>query len=296
MVEYITLENLCKDIRENFYKIPKDCLGVIGIPRSGMIPAGIISEYLNIGLCSIGEFLNAENVEDSFKKHGTRDLRNTNGFNNILVVEDTCFNGFSLKRAMDSINEKIGENNKYNFIYMCVYLEGPCQALKPDIYIRDVREIAKTSTGRCVYYEWNLFAHCGFTEKCLFDLDGVICVDPPDEKNIDEYYKYICNPIPLFIPTVKKINIMTYRLNKYRKETENFLKKIGFCSFNVIMFNADSYEERSSVPPWLYKGTYYMNNDFDLFVESNDEEAKIINQISKKPVYCVETNKMYNNK
>ena len=43
-MEYISYEKLICDIKKNLYKIPKDVLGIIGIPRSGMLPASIIKK------------------------------------------------------------------------------------------------------------------------------------------------------------------------------------------------------------------------------------------------------------
>ena len=54
---YISYEKLITDIRKNKHKIPKNILGTIGIPRSGMIPASILSEALNVWLSSIDEFI-----------------------------------------------------------------------------------------------------------------------------------------------------------------------------------------------------------------------------------------------
>lgn len=293
MIEYITIDQLHNDIRNNIHKIPKDIFGVVGIPRSGMIPASIISEYLNVGLCSIDTFLSCD-IDKAFKSHGNRMLRTkiNNSTKKILIVDDTCYNGKSLFEAKKAINTKY--TNEYTFVFLSVYLEGECGLDKPDIYLTDVRENAKKSKNSIVVYEWNIFAHGDLTEKTIFDLDGVMCVDPPDEKNINEYYSYICNPIPLFIPTSNKINILTYRLNKYRNETENFLKNNGINDFNLYMFNSNSYEEREKTPSWLYKGLFYKQNDFELFVESDDYQAKKINIISRKPVYCVKNNRMYN--
>ena len=41
------------------------------------------------------------------------------------------------------------------------------------------------------------------------------------------------------------------------------------------------------------KGEYYRDNDYTLLIESNDREAQKIAEIAGKPVYCVDSNKMY---
>lgn len=291
-MEYITLQNLCTDIRENLSKIPKEVLGIVGIPRSGMLPATIISEYLNLGLCSINELIESENINDLFNKHGNRKLRETKS-NKILVVDDTCYAGSEISRNREKIFSKFN-NSGYEFIFLVVYMEGEGSIAKPDIYLRDVRSLAQKSEIGIVLYEWNILAHGRFTESCLFDLDGVMCIEPPDERNINDYVEYIKSPTPLFIPTSNKITIVTYRLEKYRKETEDFLKSIGISNFLLNMFPSGSYEERSKIPPYIYKSNFYKENDcYKLFIESSDFQAKKIHELTNKPVYCTDTNKMY---
>ena len=296
-MEYITYNTLVNDIRSNFYKIPKDIYGVIGIPRSGMLPASIIAGQINVGLTTIGNFVEKKNngcgLDVIFGEHGNRKLKNTNGEKvKILVVDDTCYNGRELLKN----KQKLKAYTDIDFIFMVVYMEGSGTLAKPDIYLRDVTSLAQKSEINIVLYEWNIFSNPNIVDKTIYDLDGVMCVEPPDERNIKAYIKYLENPIPLYIPTTdKEITILTYRLNKYRKLTESFLIKNGLNSLKLFMFNSDSYEERGKIPPWLYKGNFYKANDYyKLFVESDDFQARKICEISGKPVYCVDTNKMYN--
>ena len=55
-MKYITLSDLSETIRKNIWKIPRDIDCIIGIPRSGMIAASIISSYLNVPLIDVCSF------------------------------------------------------------------------------------------------------------------------------------------------------------------------------------------------------------------------------------------------
>ena len=285
---YVSYEKLISDIRTNLYKIPKDILGVIGIPRSGTIPATIISEYLNVGLTTIDSFL--QNGIESFNNHGNRKLKKTES-NKILVVDDTCYNGNETKKNRLKLDIF---NKQYEFIFMCIYLEGTCLIDKPDLYLMDIRQEALNSEIGIALYEWNIFHNPGIINKTIFDLDGVICADPPDERNTDKYIEYIKSPQTLLIPTVDKITICTYRLVKYKQETINYLNSIGLCNHNLIMFYSNSYEERSKTPSYLYKAAVYNKlTDFKLFIESDDYQARKIKELTGKSVFCNTTNTMY---
>ena len=52
------------------------------------------------------------------------------------------------------IQERWGENSGYEFIYLVAYLEGSCSLATPDIYLRDVRELAQMSDLKIVIYEY----------------------------------------------------------------------------------------------------------------------------------------------
>lgn len=287
-MEYISYEKLICDIKKNLYKIPKDVLGVIGIPRSGMLPASIISEQLNVGLTTIDMFL--EHGVDSFSKHGNRKLRNTES-KKILVVDDTCYNGNEINKNKAKLKNF---NKEYDFIFLCVYLEGPSLICSPDLFLSDVRNMALKSEIGIVLYEWNIFSNPAIINKTIFDLDGVICVEPPDERDAEKYMEYIKSPQTLLIPTTDKITICTYRLVKYKSETMNYLKSIGLCDCDLFMFKSDSYEERSKIPSYLYKASVYTKlTNFKLFVESDDFQARKIKEITGKSVFCNTTNTMY---
>lgn len=289
-MKYITINELNETIRNNIWKIPRDIDFIIGVPRSGMIGASIIASYLNVPLIDVNSFLlglepwGGLRFEYFTKKHEKT--------NKVLVIDDTVSSG----RAMNEVKNKLSKSNdNLTFIYMCVYLEGWGEEVV-DLYLYDIREYTNNFT-EIVIYEWNILQHnINFMDTCLYDMDGVLCVDPPDERNEKEYLKYIKNAKPLFIPRTKIGGIVTYRLIKNREVTQRWLFENGITYDKLTMFNANSWDERNkmNISPEEFKGNFYKINDkYKLFVESNDYQAKKISEISNKPVYCVETNKVY---
>lgn len=286
-MKYITLNDLSNTIRKNIWKIPRDIDFIIGVPRSGMIAASIISTYLNIPLIDIDSYCAGIKPYGGLRLSMLPKKKN----NKALVVDDTVANG----RAMSEAKVKLSKFNDMTFIYSCVFLEGRGEKTI-DIYLGDVRQYTNNFTN-VVLYEWNIFQHSNdVMTKCLYDIDGVFCVEPPDERKTEEYINYIKNAKPLFIPRTKIGGIITYRLSKYRNITEKWLDDNEIRYNELMMFNADSWDERnkSGISSEQYKGEFYKShNNYQLFVESSDHQARIISEISNKPVYCVETNKMY---
>lgn len=287
MMKYITFTELVNDIRSNIYKVPHDIDFVIGIERSGMIVASIISEYINVPLIGLEAFINGCKPTGG-DRLGLTQKKDTK---KVLIVDDTCNSGKAMIRAKG----KLKGNDDYEFIYLVAYLEGLGNRFV-DIYLRDLRQYTN-HPPYIVLYEWNVMNHYSFyTQHFMFDMDGVFCLDPPDDRNTEEYENYIKNAIPLFIPKVNIGKIVTYRLSKYMDITEKWLKEQGIRYEQLVMFQGNSVNERnnSGISPEYMKGTVYKNDPNSiLFIESDDWQAMNIHQISGKPVLCVSTNKLY---
>ena len=288
-MKYITLNELNNTIRKNFSKIPHDIDFVIGIPRSGMIAGSIISEFLNVPLIDIDSLCNG-----SKPTGGNRlTLVDKQPTNKVLVIDDTCYSGSSIKGAKD----KLKDNTEYKFIYAAVYLEGNNGEKELDFYLDDVRKYTKQFPN--VIYEWNIFHHYPHIMlRCIFDIDGVLCCEPPDERLQIMYEDYIKHAKPLFVPTVPIGKIVTYRLIKYEKETAQWLYDNGIQCNKMIMFNANTYEDRKNTgitPEQMKAAAYMIDKEAILFIESDDKQAKEIYKLSGKPVLCIESNILYGN-
>ena len=288
-MKYVRLSDLTHTIRENIWKVPRDIDFIITIPRSGTIAGSIISEFLNVPLIDIKSFI--EGVEPSGggrlryynqKEHNTK---------RVLVVDDTVFSGLSKVLA----KEKLAPFTDYEFIYLAVYLEGPGEKFI-DIWLEDLRPYTNNFT-EIVLYEWNIFHHNeDIMESCLYDIDGVLCLDPPDERNEEAYLNYIRNATPLFTPTTTIGGFVTFRLIKNKEITQEWLTRNGISYGFLAMFNAQTWEERarSGITPGNWKGMIYKAlPHYRLFVESEPEQAKTIHEVSGKQVLCVGNNTMY---
>lgn len=290
-MKYITLSDMAGVIRNNIYKIPHDVDLVVGIPRSGMISASIISEYLNRPLVDIDNFCNG--CIDGVGGGRLVYVRNR-PIKKILVVDDTVCGGGSMRSAKQKLKNF---NDGFEFLYMAVYAEG-VGLTDVDFYLEDVRGFTHNGTA-LVLYEWNVFHHhTQFMAYCIYDLDGVMCIDPPsDYYDVIVYEKYIETAIPKFTPTVTVGAICTYRIEKYRDATQRWLEKNEIKCNELVMFPSQSREERtnSGMSPAQFKADYYKNKApwMILFVESSDDEARQIYELTKKPVLSVERNVMY---
>ncbi|SDB22240.1 Uncharacterized protein, HAD superfamily [Flavobacteriaceae bacterium MAR_2010_188] len=280
-MNYKTYADLSIDILENVSKIPNVNL-VIGIPRSGMIPAYIIGSNQNVPVLSLSEFLMGEKGYQ-----GRRKLKELNFTDNsrILIIDDSIDSGFAMSKARNEVMELELKNK---FFYAAVYaskIENPTI----DFYLKLLEQPR--------FFQWNYKNHFIATNSC-YDIDGVICIDPTDEENDDSinYLKFLENAKPLYIPSLKISCLITSRLEKYRSETMDWLKRNKVDYGELIMMNLDSAQERRALGNHgQFKGETYKIRNEELFIESDWEQAKIIFEISNKPVICATNDILINN-
>ncbi len=291
-MKFISIKNMYDDIRNNSWKIRQlDVSGIIGIPRSGLMAATLLAQELHLGVCSVYEFIDNKGDDLVFYRHGNRPVehKSTGVY---LVLEDSVYNG-SMIMYLNRLKELFPDKK---FISCCIYLEGPCKTYRPDLWLVDISREALNSEIPVALYQYNILDNW-WNFKFLYDLDGVMCLDPPCDSNIEAYENYLKNPIPLHVPmtpSTNAISICTYRLKKYEKETKDFLNKVGVNYNKIWMFDSESKETRDLTPPAQYKADIYKaHNQYVLFIESNDQEAQDICRLSRKPVYCFTSGKMY---
>jgi len=276
-LEFRTFANLSHCIRANLHKVPTDIDMVVGVPRSGIIPAYMIALFLNKKCCSLDDFLSNIEVSNGFRKTENKEIKN------ILIVDDSIFSGKEMTRTKEKLAHL---NDKYVFKYMAVYARTESQN-KVDCFfeIVDSRRV----------WQWNYLNHSIANIAC-FDMDGVLCVDPTPEENDDgeKYLNFILNAKPLYCPQYKIHSIVTSRLEKYRAPTEQWLKEHNIQYDNLVMLDLPTAEERRKLGCHAkFKADIYKNSDTKIFVESEPKQARDIALLTGKQVLCVGNDTLY---
>ncbi len=275
---YRNISDLNKIILKRLSVLPRDFDLIVGIPRSGMLPANLLALYLNKPYTDIDSFSNGH-----IYKAGARgqffDIRD---FKKILVVDDSIASGSAMEKCKERLKEI---SNDFQISYCAIYVI-PGKEKMVDYYF----EIVPLPR----YFQWNIFNHTSL-EKACFDIDGVLCVDPTDEQNDDgeKYLDFVINAAPLYIPGSRIGTIVTSRLEKYRKETEKWLENNKVKYNELVMLDLPDKESRMRANSHAeHKAKTYISKPYILFIESSLSQAIDINRISKKPVLCTENFEM----
>jgi len=277
-MNYRNIKDLNNVILQNLSIIPRDVDLIVGIPRSGMLPANLLSLYLNRPYTDLQSFLNGH----IYKAGARSQFFDISEFKNILVVDDSVASGSAIKQCKETLKH---HSEKFNIKYCAVYVVPGKQKLV-DYYF----ELVPLPR----YFQWNIFNHTTL-EKACFDIDGVLCLDPTSEQNDDgeKYLEFILNAPPLFIPGCKIGTIVTSRLEKYREPTETWLKANNIKYNELVMLDLPDMEARQKANNHGdHKAKAYMSKPYILFIESDHAQAIEINRISKKPVLCTENFEM----
>jgi uncharacterized HAD superfamily protein len=145
-------------------------------------------------------------------------------------------------------------------------------------------------------FEWNLWHHSMMDTTCV-DIDGVLCIDPTAAQNDDgtQYLQFLESALTKHIPSTRIAMLVTSRLEKYRPQTEAWLKNAGVKYDELVMLDLPDMETRRKLGiHGSFKAEVYQKaTNCNLFIESDFNQAQTIAEITKKPVYCVETNEMY---
>jgi len=267
-------KDLIEDVEEFAHKLPKFDL-VVGIKRSGMLPATILSLYWHIPLASLEEF-----IKEDWKHGGHRLGWVKNEVRNVLIIDDTYGSGESMKLTKEKLSEL---SKKYNIKYGVLYVgnEEGCKNL--DYYYM----ILTGPRG----FQWNVFNHGCFTDKGCFDMDGVLCRPPlGDENDYGENYEiFLKNTEPWMQPTRVMGAIITGRLEKYRKQTEEWLSKYNYKYKQLIMRpNKDINISKFKVE-WFKKLEWTV-----LFFEDEIGQAEFIHKQTNKPVLLIKEWRLLN--
>jgi uncharacterized HAD superfamily protein/hypoxanthine phosphoribosyltransferase len=275
---YRNISDLNQIILKRLSILPRDFDLIVGIPRSGMLPANLLSLYLSRPYTDLGSFINGH----IYKAGARGQFIDTKEYKKILVVDDSIASGSAMEKCRESLKELAKD---FSISYCAIYVI-PGKEKTVDHYF-EVVPLPR-------YFQWNVLNHTSL-EKACFDIDGVLCVDPTEDQNDDgeKYLDFVRNAPPLFIPGAKIGTIVTSRLEKYRKDTEAWLEANHVKYNQLVMLDLPDGEARKRANNHAqHKASAYLAKSYVLFIESSLHQAVEINRISKKPVLCTENFEM----
>ncbi len=277
--EWVSNADLARDVQDFVSKLPVEEIGcVVGIPRSGMIPASQLAALLHVPLYQLhGE----QGVVALSGGKRTGDLRRTG---RPLIIDDSVNSGrqVSQARVLYRATRPYDDNDGIDWskpIWSAMYVTPGSQ---------DAVDVLYKLAENPHFFEWNL-PNSGLLGRCILDFDGILCRDiaPEDDDDGERYLRALREAQPNWVCRKHPISmIVTARLERYRPETMEWLERHGMQVRDLVMGPWESKAERDQHSIAEYKAKHYAESDFDLFIESDYRQSARIFGITQRPVLC----------
>ena len=283
-MNYRSIKTLNQDIIDWIPRLPREIDLIVGVPRSGLLAANLLSLHVNLPLADLDGFLNSR-IIGSGKRHN---IAKSEDFlqkrRKVLVIDDSLFTGHQMNQVKEVIHNA---NLQHEIYYAAVYVAPDNQKILDFYY--EFLPMPRV-------FEWNFMHHADMQKWCV-DIDGVLCRDPTEKENDDgqKYIHFLKTVQPLIIPSNPVGWLVTCRLEKYREITNEWLERHGIKFKNLIMMDFPDKESRVSAGSHsTFKANIYKDVGAALFIESSLNQAREIAQLSRRDVLCIETREMIN--
>lgn len=269
---FITIAQLAADSTRLIPYLARRCQAIVGIARSGMIPAAILATQLHLPLYSV----HAGRVTHA--GHGIRLEPGNTHAPRVAIVDDTAASGYAMRNTWPAVAAAFGTKPLTVTVYTT-----PLAQPQLDYWAAEL-------PGNH-FLEWNLWNAGHFTQAAT-DFDGILCqeIDPRDDDDGPRYAAAIAAALPKYLPRRKPIPlIITSRLERWRNATDQWLRLHGIQYQKLSMGPWKSIDERNQDWPLrvsMRKAEQYSHSRCTLFLESDPQQAHHIANFTAKPVLC----------
>ena len=273
---FIRNRDLVDDTMRMIPRMP-NLKAVVGISRSGVMPASIIAANTGCELFSIDQPTKTVQC----LKGGERTKTFEYGDGEVLLVDDSIWSGRAMKSCAQAVLKYFGQPPLTAAIYI-----NRSSINKPHFYARELTTH---------FFEWNI-EHVVWANHVGWDLDGVLCPDFTAEQDDDgDLYIQTMREMPPthFTRSKKPKHIITARLEKYREETEQWLGRNGVIIDSLTMGPWETKQEREQDDVWKWKADRLVALGLDVMVESNDHGAQMIAEYCGANTIATDSNKAY---
>lgn len=284
---FVTIHQYQNDVKRLVSLVPHDVDCIVGVARSGLCAASMVSMWTHKPLLTLRQSLRDIMESGNGWRLGVQHVEHGKG--KAFVIDDTVMTGNSLRAIAPILKDRFRE-----VVYGTVYL-NPMAHTKPDIHAVELPWPH--------LLEWNLF-NSVISPSVAVDFDGVLCHDcqPHEDDDGPKYENFLRTARPLYIARKEPIPlIVTARIEKYRGLTEEWLKRWGIRWHRLVMHPAATLAERQRDDIAAFKARHFEEwakrhrpiPGPTMFVESDDRQARRIHQLTKRMTVCPHTARVY---
>lgn len=267
---FVTTARLTQDAARLAALLPPSINGVVGVARSGLIPAGVLAMIRHVPLFAANRQGYVVPCGCGWRLGAARPGKT------ILLVDDTVCGGTTLREVRPWVRAAFPGAEILTAAIYC-----------PE-HRRDLVDFVAEPIDAPHYLEWNYF-NSSMIHKAALDCDGILCDDCPAQADDDgpRYLEFIRNVRPKYLPRREPVSaIVTARLEKYRLQTVDWLSHWGVRSNRLIMYPGTMRERNQPGEIVRWKAQQYRDLPLAMFVESDPRQAPEIARLAGKPCMC----------
>jgi len=264
-------------------RLPRDLEVIVGIPRSGLLVANLLSLHLNLPMTDVDGLLQGRMLQTGARWSTAVITSFLSKPRKLLVVDDSVLSGTQL----NAVRSKIKAAGLIHHVRYAAPYVAPGTEHLVDFYA----EVLPTPR----YFAWNLMHHKLLLENTCMDIDGVLCRDPEDSQNDDglKYQRFLTEAEPFYLPSHPVRWLVTSRLEKHRAATEGWLKKHGVEYGELLMMDYPDMAARRAAQTYAsFKADIYLKTKAWLFIESSLGLARQIAERTGYDVFCMDTREL----
>lgn len=268
-IRFCTLRQLLEWSHEWARQLPKDIDVIIGLPRSGLMVANTLAAELGKPLSTTEFFLEGKAWV------GGR-LRTVDHCARVLIVDDSINTGAQIDESAAKLRERFPGIT----FRTAALLPHQNSYEKCDYHYRIIRSPR--------VFEWDLM-HTKKYAPIGFDFDGVLCEECAAETDSEEetYVNFLSDAKPLYIPQYTIDYVISNRLERYRPQCEEWLRRHKVKYHHLVLWDLPEKELRGHTFV-QNKVRQVLRCNPRFFVESSFTQARHIAFKTGIPVLCTD--------
>jgi hypothetical protein len=260
---FVRTEQLVSDAQRLVEHLDPSIELVVGVTRSGLVPASIVAARLHRPLMTASHLGRLVDVSQGkrFTGHGAETRH-------VLVLDGTA----ALAGTIGDVTPLIRKRFPRAQITRAVVYAHPHGQHEVDLFWAEL--------AGAHFLEWN-WQNAGHGEHCGFDFDGILCRDTtPGEMRLTDIP-------PLYLPRRLPVPLIASgRGEECREASQSWLTRHGVRWERLELRPAHVPFEAHTIALW--KADVFASSGCTLFAESDPIQARLINERTGKPVLCPE--------
>lgn len=262
-------------------ELPSHVSAIVGIARSGLLPATTIATTLHLPLYSLSSQRGVINLGTGGRG---RSIEYDEHPAAVAVVDDSIYGGIAMSEAVKIAKDRFPRS----------------EILRVAVFVRPEGARSSDLIGRLAptphFFEWNLF-NCLQAQSAALDFDGVLCEEweGDEEAEPERYFKHLSGARPMHLPRRSAVPlVVSARLEQHRTPCQEWLQRWK-VNVNKLVLGPwhSTRERRAKYSAGEFKGREYRNSRCTLFVESCERQACEIFDVARKPVLALSTGKVF---